>query len=131
MYKHFMKRALCLLAAGTLITCPVIAQDSAADVVNTTTGTNTEAKAGGPLHHHRFLTKEELTELQTAHDEALKSNPDLDAEGKELMKKQEEYRKKLHDAMVKADPKVEPILAKMHDRPPGGPGGPPPPDDGN
>ena len=80
-----------------------------------------------------MLTDEERQELQAAHDAALKADPDLEAEGKDLMDKMKAYHEKLDAAMIKADPNVAPIIAKMeaahqhHD----GPGGPPPPDDGN
>jgi len=84
-----------------------------------------------PSGHHRGhggapLTKDERTELKSAHDAALQANPDLAAEEKQLHQQWKDYAKKMHDAMVKADPKVEPILEKMkaghHHH------GPPPPD---
>jgi len=76
---------------------------------------------GGPK-----LTKEEWTELKTAHETALKDNPDLATEGKALHDQQKAFEQKMHDAMVKADANVEPILAKLeaghhhHGPPPGG-----------
>lgn len=73
------------------------------------------------------MTQDERTELKTAHDDAVKANPDLATEGKKLHEEMDAYMKKMHDAMVKADPNVEPILKKLeaghHHH------GPPPPDD--
>jgi hypothetical protein len=73
------------------------------------------------------LTQDERTELKTAHEDAIKANPDLETEGKQLHEQMRDFEKKMHDAMVAADPKVEPILDKMEK---GRHHGPPPGDDG-
>jgi hypothetical protein len=52
------------------------------------------------------LTPEEHQELMNAHKAAMDANPDLVAEQKAL-------QDKINAAMIKADPKVEPILAKL------------------
>jgi Spy/CpxP family protein refolding chaperone len=118
-----MKSTLLIAALSLCLTAPLWAQsDDSSD--------STPPPAGG--HHHwkggpGGLTQDERTELKTAHDSALQANPDLAAEEKQLHQQWKDYAKKMHDAMVKADPKVEPILAKMkghhHHH------GPPPADD--
>ncbi len=60
-----------------------------------------------------MLTDAERQELMAAHDAAMKADPSLEAEQKDLAEKQQALRKKTDDAMIKADPKVEPILAKL------------------
>lgn len=126
-----MKRTLVLFAAGTLLVCPAWAQDGNATPLSTSGGPLTTSTANPPpRHEHRGLTQDEMDELRQAHEAAFKANPDLEAEGQALREKMDAYEKKLHEAMIKADPKVAPILAKMPPRRPGGPGGPPPPPDG-
>jgi len=141
-----MKRIVLLLTLGALLTCPsfVKAQDS------------TNAPPSGPPpggHHDRdlsILTDAERQELKKAHDEAAQADPTLEAQGKDIMDKMKAaheagekpsadlmaqmhaFREKMEAAMIKADPNVAPILAKLkaahkhHD----GPGGPPPPPSG-
>jgi len=76
-----------------------------------------------------MLTEQERTELKTARVAAFKANPDLATEGRQLREQMEAYQKKMHDALVAADPNVEPILKKLeagrphHGPPPGGGGG--------
>jgi hypothetical protein len=62
--------------------------------------------------------------LKTAHETALK-DPDLAAEEKTLHEQEKAHMQKVHDAMLKADPNIAPILAKLeaghhhHGPPPG------------
>jgi hypothetical protein len=72
-----------------------------------------------------MLTPEERQELMAARQKAMADNPDLAAQMKAL-------QDKINQAMIKADPKVAPIIAKMEaarqqhgDGGPGGPGGGP------
>ncbi len=90
--------------------------------------------------------------MKKAHDAALAADPNLKAEDEEMKAKMkasheaggppsaedkaafDAFRKKLDEAMIKADPAVEPIIEKIkahHPHGPGGPGGdhdgPPPP----
>lgn len=104
-----------------------------------------------------FLTEAEKAELKKAHDAAVAANPDL-AKQEEAFHSQMEQdhqngtkpdeatlaqgkslREQMDAAMIKADPDVAPILAKIKaHHPHGGPGGPggqggqgtPPPDSG-
>ena len=112
---------------------------------------STNAPPPGPPpgeHHHDhmgFLTDAEKAELKKAHDAAIAADPSLGTEEQaihEAMKaahesgtppteeekqKWHDFRDKMDAAMIKADPDVEPILAKIkaHHRGPGGPGGAP------
>ena len=69
-----------------------------------------------------------------AHDAAIKADPSLETEQKDLEEKQKALRKKMDEAMIKADPKVAPLLAKFKDAHPHHEGpehdGPPPDDKG-
>jgi hypothetical protein len=116
-----MKSSLLIAALSLCLTAPVWAQsDDSSDSSST-------PPAGG--HHHwgggPQLTKDEWTELKTAHDTALKDNPDLATEEKALRDQQMAFMQKMHDAMIKADANVAPILTKLeaghhhHGPPPG------------
>ena len=76
------------------------------------------------------VTPEEKEKLHAAHDAVMKADPALEAEGKDLMEKQHAHEKKVDDAMIKSDPSLAPLIAKMEKErmmhPHGGPGGPPP-----
>jgi hypothetical protein len=109
-----MKSPLLIAAFSLFLTAPLWAQsdDSSSD-----SSTSTPPASGSHHHWHGHggagLTQDERTELKTAHDDAIKANPDLAAEGKRLHTEMMSYMKQMHDAMVKADPNVEPIMAKM------------------
>jgi hypothetical protein len=64
----------------------------------------------GPMS---FLTPEERDKVKAAHDKAIQQDPTLDQKMKEAHQVMENARKAMHAAMIKADPSVEPILAKM------------------
>jgi hypothetical protein len=94
-----------------------------------------------------FLTDAEKQELHKAHDAAVAADASLGTEEKDLMDqmkaahesgekpsddlkaKMHAFRDKMDAAMIKADPDVAPILAKIkaHRGPHDGPGAPPPP----
>jgi hypothetical protein len=94
-----------------------------------------------------FLTDAEKQEMHKAHDAAVAADPSLATQEKDLMDemkaahesgekpsddlmaKMHAFREKMDAAMIKADPNVAPIIAKIkaHHGPHGGPGGPPPP----
>lgn len=147
-------KSLLYVTLGALLACPILA--SAQDSTNA--APSGPPPEGGPGGHHgmKFLTADEKAELKKAHDAAVAANPDLAKQEADLHQKMEAARdsdsppdqslmddgKKLHEemdaAMIKADPAVAPILAKIkaHHHGPGGPGGgpgsgtPPPADSG-
>lgn len=102
-----MKSLLLVSGLSLCLSAPLWAQS---DDTSTTPATTT-------AHHHRHggagLTKEEWQELKAAHDSALQANPDLATEEKQLHEQNKAHFQKMHDAMVKADPNVESILAKL------------------
>jgi len=55
-----------------------------------------------------------LQEYRAAREQVLKENPDLAAEYQELMTENEKQARDLDAAMIKADPKVASILAKIN-----------------
>jgi len=83
------------------------------------------------------ISQDEMHELSQAHDTAFKSNPSLQADVKSFMEAQQAMQaraialqEKIKGAMIKADPKVEAIFAKMEagmSQRPGGMPMPPPP----
>jgi hypothetical protein len=133
-----MKRILLTLTFGALIACPAMAQPA----------DDTNAPPPGPPpgghHHGPDLTDAEKAELKKAHDAALAADSSLAAQEKSIRDKMEAdrdsgnppsdedkaafkaFHEKMDAAMIKADPAVAPILAKMKHHH-GGPGGPPPP----
>jgi hypothetical protein len=64
----------------------------------------------GPIS---VLTPDERDKVKAAHDKAIELDPTLDQKMKEAHQLMESARKEMHAAMIKADPSVEPILAKM------------------
>jgi hypothetical protein len=112
-----MKRTLLVVTMGALLACPAFAQSDPGPM----------PPPGPP--GHGMLTSDERQELKTAHQAALQANPDLATEGKALRDQMEAYQKKLSAAMIAADPKVQPILAKMEAARPhhDGDDAPPPP----
>jgi hypothetical protein len=132
-----MKRTLLVITVGALLACPLFAQP---------TDSTTAPPPGG--HHPGMdsLTEAEKQEMHKAHDAAVAADPSLGTQEKDLMDQMkaahdaggppsEDLRDKMHAfretmdaAMIKADPGVEPILAKIKaHHPHGGPGGTPPP----
>jgi Spy/CpxP family protein refolding chaperone len=137
-------KTLLTLTLGALLACPLLATAQ----TSTSTETPSGPPPGGEGHHHggpdfKFLTDAEKAELKKAHDAAAAANPDLFKQEEDLHQKMRaaheagtppdpslmEQGKTLRDevdaAMIKADPAVEPILAKIKaHHPHGGPGGP-------
>jgi len=99
-----MKRILLLLALGAFLSVPAFAQSQG----SAGTSTQTAPKHDGPPvgRHMDGLTPEEHHELMAAHQAAMQANPDLEQEQKAL-------QDKINAAMIKADPNVAPIIAKM------------------
>ncbi len=55
----------------------------------------------------------EWQELRAVRDITLQKRPDLAAEYKSLLAEMDDQQKRLDEAMIKADPKVAPIVAKL------------------
>lgn len=62
------------------------------------------------------LSKEEREQLKAAHDKAIQLDPSLDLKMKSAHEAMEAARLAMHDAMIKADPSVAPILEKITPR---------------
>ena len=104
-----MKRSFLLLAMGVLLSVPVLAQSQggAAGAPPANPPHNKDgAPPGGGGGHMGGLSPEERQELMSARKAAMDANPDLAAEQKAL-------QEKINAAMIKADPKVAPLIAKM------------------
>jgi Spy/CpxP family protein refolding chaperone len=123
-----MKSTLLIAALSLCLTAPLWAQSDDSSDASSTPPADHHHWGGGPQ-----LTKDEWTELKTAHDTALQQNPDLAAEEKALHDQQKAFMQKMHDAMIKADANVAPILTKLeaghhhHGPPPGDDAGTPNP----
>jgi hypothetical protein len=63
--------------------------------------------------HPALVSQSEFQQLQAARDAAMQANPDLAAEYKQIIKDLQNEQNELDTAMIKADPKVEPIVAKL------------------
>ena len=59
------------------------------------------------------LSMEEQAKLRSAHDMAMR-DPALAATRQRYQQARQEFRDKLRDALLKADPSVQPILEKVH-----------------
>jgi hypothetical protein len=144
-----MKKLLFVLTLGAaLAASPAFAQPTDAPATPPGEGGASPAPGaggpGGPGAHHdhmKFLTDAEKAELKKAHDAALAADPTLATDEKanmDAMKAAHEagttddqkaqmhaFREKMDAAMLKADPDVAPVLAKIKaHHPHGGPGGP-------
>lgn len=125
-----MKRILPLLILIALASTPLLAQQSGATNAPPAhphpPGGQDGGRSGGGMGGMgpmAGLTSEERQELMKARMAAMQNNPDLQ---KQLQAVQE----KIDAAMVKEDPNVAPIIAKMkaaRQQMMGGPGGGPPP----
>jgi hypothetical protein len=59
------------------------------------------------------LSEDERTRLHSAHQNALQRDPNLAASRARYLNARKEFREKLRDALLKADPSVQPILEKI------------------
>ena len=59
------------------------------------------------------ITPDELMELHTARSAAINAHPELIAENQKLMDKMHALNDKIDAAMIKTDPGVAPIIAKV------------------
>jgi hypothetical protein len=59
------------------------------------------------------LSEDERAKLHSAHQNALQHNPNLAESRARYLNARKEFREKLRDALLKADPSVQPILEKI------------------
>jgi hypothetical protein len=71
---------------------------------------NTPAQAPHPA---AFVSPSEFQQLRAARDAVLQANPDLAGEYKQIITDMQAQQDKFDAAMIKADPKVAPIVAKL------------------
>jgi len=110
-----MKRLCLLFTAGVFLIYPAIAQSTNSPAPAPATPTTT-APAPQKLG---ALTKEERSELNKDRSNAVKANPDLDAEHKDLDAqrktlddKYKVWSQKVDEAAIAIDPNVAAIIAK-------------------
>src|SRR5579864_6267374 len=111
------KTTMLLLLAIALIAPALFAQ-----------GNDEQGKGWKHNHDHEAmlanLAPEERQKVQAAHQKAMQ-DPTVQAAQEKLKEARKQFRETMHAAMVKADPTVEAILAKMpkheheHDQHPG------------
>jgi hypothetical protein len=108
-----MKRLCLLFTAGVFLTSPAIAQSTNSPAPATPTTTAPAPQKLGAL------TKEERSELNKDRSNAVKANPDLDAEHKDLDAqrktlddKYKVWSQKVDEAAIAIDPNVAAIIAK-------------------
>jgi hypothetical protein len=65
---------------------------------------------GGPMER---LTPAEMAQLKAAHDKAIAQDPSLEQNMKAAHEAMEKARMSMHDAILKADPSIAPILEKI------------------
>lgn len=140
-------KTILYLTLGALLACPLLANAQSTNAAPS--GPPPGGDEGGKHRHSmNFLTDAEKAELKKAHEAAEAANPDLFKQLDALHAKMKaahdngeqpdpslmDQMKSLHEqadaAMIKADPAVEPILAKIKAHHPHGPGGPGSPDGG-
>ena len=63
--------------------------------------------------HTLFISPDELQRVRADRDAALRANPGLAAEEKEIIGEIQAQQDKFDAAAIKADPKVAPIIAKL------------------
>jgi hypothetical protein len=78
-----------------------------------TATTNPDKKPLTPPPHPSLVSPIEWQRLRTARAAALQANPDLAAEYKQIIDDMQTEETKFDAAMIKADPKVAPIVAKL------------------
>ena len=108
------KHLLPLLSIVCLL--PVRAQPEAPGTNNSLENMQQQAPPPPPQGEHgpmTALSPEEKTKVKAAHDKAIQQDPTLEQKMKDARQAMENARQEMHAAMIKVDPTVEPILAKM------------------
>ena len=95
----------------------VSSSKSPAAVVPVANARPTNAKAAPPAvppaQRPSSITATEMQQLRAARQATIDGNPDLTAEYKQIKADLQAQQAKLDEAMIKADPKVAPTLAKL------------------
>jgi hypothetical protein len=130
-YLKLSRAAFLALALGTVSVTAAFAQTPAPS--GTTPATPPPADGGGFKHHFDAgLTDAEKTQLKNAHDAVIATNPDLKAEEASLKTQREslgdnatpeqkqalftqfhDFHTKMQAAMLKVDPSLAPVFAKL------------------
>jgi len=105
-----MKRTFLLLTMGAFLTLPSLAQTQqsgpAGAPPHPVKGHDGDSGPGPGSDRMGRLTPEEREELKAARQAAFQANPDL-------LDQMKAVQDKINAAMIKADPKVAPIIAKQ------------------
>src|SRR5580698_608809 len=106
-----MKRFMLLLILALSLSGTIWAQQT----VPTPAAPPPTTPAGAPpvAANPGQITPVEWQELRAAHAAALQANPDLTAESRKLAERMHAFEDKIDAAMVKADPTLAPIIAKI------------------
>ena len=105
-----MKRLTLLLIVAASLTGTASAQQA-----GSTPPSHTNLPSGAPpAGANQFtITPDELMELHTARSAAINAHPDLIAETQKLMERMHALNGQINAAMIKIDPGVAPIIAKV------------------
>jgi len=74
---------------------------------------NPAANTHAQVQHPLMISPGELQQLRVAREAVLRTNPDLAAEYKQIMDEMQAQQTKVDAAIIKADPKAAPIVAKL------------------
>jgi len=74
---------------------------------------NPAANSHAPVQHPPLISPDDWQQLRIARESVLRNNPDLAAEYKQIMDEMQAQQTKLDAAIIKADPKAAPIVAKL------------------
>jgi hypothetical protein len=123
-----MKQLALLLIMALPLSGTVWAQQAGSTPASPTRPPSGAPPPGAPPTGANQITPDEWQELRAARSAAFQANPDLVAENRKLSEKMRALEDKINVAMVKADPTIGPIIAKLEaNRPhPGAPAGSPP-----
>jgi len=93
-----------------------VASSAAQSPLPGSTGTTTNSSSTSASAQHppqALMSPGDWQKLRSTRDQVLQSNPDLQAEYKQILKKMDGQQATLDDAMIKADPAVKPVIAKL------------------
>jgi len=93
---------------GKALTAP-----SAAPPIASMAPSNPGANPPSQAAPARFISQSDFQQLRAARNAVMQANPDLAVEYKEIINEMQAQQTKLDAAMIKADPKVAAIIAKL------------------